>query len=93
MGLGCVEHIIVAEELTRSASTIGACLLLTGFYGVRCQTDANVRPAYRGLSLILVDTNTPGVIATDVGGKIAHFQATQLMGGYGFRPDHEVERF
>ena len=31
MGLGCLENILVAEELTRGDSSVGACLLLADF--------------------------------------------------------------
>jgi acyl-CoA dehydrogenase len=31
MGLGCLENIIVAEELARGDSTVGTCLLIADF--------------------------------------------------------------
>ena len=143
MGLGCLENIIVAEELARGDSTVGACLLiadfaseiilhfgseeqkskwlpkvaegeclscgaftepdhgsditsvdtiavkvgnewiingskifitnsgpLAGFYCVLCQTDPEIMPTYRGLSLILVEADNPGVSTQDVGKKM-----------------------
>ena len=143
MGLGCVENIIVAEELARGDSTVGTCLLiadfaseiilhygseelksrwlpkvaegeflscgaftepdhgsditsvettaikdgdqwvingskifitnsgpLAGFYCVLCETDPDVKPTYRGLSLILVEADNPGVSTQDVGKKM-----------------------
>lgn len=143
MGLGCLENIIVAEELARGDSTVGTCLLiadfaseiilhfgseeqkaqwlpkvaqgaclscgaftepdhgsdittvnttalkdgdewvingtkifitnagpLAGFYCVLCQTDPEAEPSYRGLSLILVEADNPGVSYQDVGKKM-----------------------
>ncbi len=143
MGLGCLENIIVAEELARGDSTVGTCLLiadfaseiilhcgsdeqkqtwlprvaegeclscgaftepdhgsditsvettavkdgnewvingakifitnsgpLAGFYCVLCQTDPDAKPSYRGLSLILVEADNPGVSYQDVGHKM-----------------------
>lgn len=43
---------------------------LAGFYCVLCQTDPNVQPTYRGISMILVEADRPGVSATDVGEKM-----------------------
>ena len=143
MGLGCLENILVAEELARGDSTIGTCLLiadfaseiilhfgseeqktkwlpkvaegeclscgaftepdhgsditrvettavrqgdewvingnkifitnsgpLAGFYCVLCQTDPDAKPSYRGMSLILVEADNPGVATQDVGKKM-----------------------
>jgi alkylation response protein AidB-like acyl-CoA dehydrogenase len=143
MGLGCLENILVAEELARGDSTVGTCLLiadfaseiilhngseaqkakwlpkvaegeclscgaftepdhgsdittvdttavkdgdswvingskmfitnsgpLAGFYCVLCQTDPDATPSYRGLSLILVEADHPGVSTQDVGKKM-----------------------
>jgi acyl-CoA dehydrogenase len=143
MGLGCLENIIVAEELARGDSTVGTCILiadfaseiilhfgsdtqkskwlpkvaqgqclscgaftepdhgsditrvettavkdqnnwvingskifitnsgpLAGFYCVLCQTEPNASPTYRGLSLILVEADVPGVSTQDVGQKM-----------------------
>lgn len=143
MGLGCLENILVAEELTRGDSSVGACLLLAdfaseiilhngseeqkakwlpkvaegeclscgaftepdhgsdittvdtiavkdsegwlingakifitnsgplaGFYCVLCLTDPDATPSYRGLSLILVEADNPGVSYQDVGHKM-----------------------
>jgi alkylation response protein AidB-like acyl-CoA dehydrogenase len=142
-GLGVMENILVAEELCRGDSTVGACLMLAdfaseivlhfgseaqkakwlpkvaegevlscgaftepnhgsditrmdtvahrdgnewvingtkifitnggplaGFYSVLCQTDENASPPYRGLSLILVEADRPGVGTADVGRKM-----------------------
>jgi alkylation response protein AidB-like acyl-CoA dehydrogenase len=142
-GLGVMENILVAEELCRGDSTVGACLILAdfasetilhhgsdeqkatwlpkvaegevlscgaftepdhgsditsvnttaeqdgdewvingskifitnggplaGFYSVLCQTDPSAQPSYRGLSLILVEADRPGVSTTDVGSKM-----------------------
>ncbi len=143
MGLGCLENILVAEELTRGDSTVGTCLLLANFaseiilhngseeqkakwlpkvaegeclscgaftepnhgsdittvdttavkegdqwvingnkifitnsgplaglYCVLCLTDPDAKPSYRGLSLILVEADNPGVSYQDVGHKM-----------------------
>ncbi len=43
---------------------------LAGFYSVLCQTDPNANPSYRGISLILVEADRPGVTATSVGVKM-----------------------
>ncbi|MDL2321635.1 acyl-CoA dehydrogenase family protein [Desulfosarcina sp. OttesenSCG-928-B08] len=143
MGMGCLENIIVAEELTRGDSSVGACLLLAdfaseivlhfgseeqkekwlpkvakgeclscgaftepdhgsditslnttavrdgdqwvingnkifitnggplaGFYCTLCQTDPTATPSYRGISLILVEADNPGVSTQSVGKKM-----------------------
>jgi len=142
-GLGVMENILVAEELCRGDSTVGACLILAdfaseiilhfgteeqkstwlpkvaegevlscgaftepdhgsditsvntiavkdgdewvingskifitnggplaGFYSVLCQTDTEVTPGYRGMSLILVEADRSGVSTADVGAKM-----------------------
>ncbi len=142
-GLGVTENILVAEELCRGDSSVGACLILAdfaseiilhfgspeqkkkwlpkvamgqvlscgaftepnhgsditrmdtaavkdgnewvingtkifitnggplaGFYSVLCQTDADAKPSHRGMSLILVEADRPGVSATSVGTKM-----------------------
>ncbi len=142
-GLGAFENILVAEELCRGDSTVGACLILAdfaseiilhfgsdeqkakwlpkvaegevlscgaftepdhgsditcvnttaskedgqwmingskifitnggpraGFYNVLCQTDPNATPGYRGMSLILVEADRPGLSTSDVGVKM-----------------------
>jgi len=142
-GLGVLENILVAEELCKGDSSVGACLIqsayaseivlhfgseeqkkkwlpkvaegkclscgafteadhgsditsmlttavkegdewiingskifitnggpLAGFYSVLCQTDPDAAPSYRGLSLILVEADRPGVTATDGGDKM-----------------------
>ncbi len=43
---------------------------LAGFYSVLVQTDADAKPSYRGLSLILVEADREGVSTTDVGLKM-----------------------
>ena len=43
---------------------------LAGFYCVLCQTDPDAAPSYRGLSLILVEADNPGVSFQDVGHKM-----------------------
>jgi len=43
---------------------------LAGFYNVLCQTDSEVKPSYRGISLILVEADRQGVTARDVGVKM-----------------------
>jgi alkylation response protein AidB-like acyl-CoA dehydrogenase len=143
MGLGCLENILVAEELCRGDSSVGTCLILADFaseiilrsgsdeqkatwlpkiaegeilscgaftepdhgsditsvdttaikdddewiingskifitnggplagcYNVLCQTDPEARPSHRGLSVIIVEADRPGVSATDVGTKM-----------------------
>ena len=142
-GLGVFENILVAEELCRGDSTVGACLILAdfsseiilhfgseeqksewlpkvaegkvlscgaftepdhgsditslnttaakegdewvingskifitnggpraGFYCVLCQTDAEVEPTHRGISLILVEADREGISTSDVGMKM-----------------------
>jgi alkylation response protein AidB-like acyl-CoA dehydrogenase len=142
-GLGVFENILVAEELCRGDSTVGACLILAdfaseivlhfgseeqksqwlpkvaegkvlscgaftepdhgsditslnttaeregdewvingskifitnggplaGFYCVLCQTDSEVEPSHRGISLILVEADREGVSTSDVGMKM-----------------------
>lgn len=141
-GLGCLEAILVVEELCRADSTIGAAVALSGFaselvlhngteaqkqrwlpqvaeakvlsagaftepdhgsditamnttavadgdwwvlngtktfitngglasfYCVLCQTDEAAAPSYRGLSLILVEADRPGLSTADVGPKM-----------------------
>ena len=43
---------------------------LAGFYSVLCQTDPDANPGYRGMSLILVEADRPGLSTTDVGTKM-----------------------
>jgi alkylation response protein AidB-like acyl-CoA dehydrogenase len=43
---------------------------LAGFYTVLCQTDPDARPAYRGISMIVVEADRKGVTAVDVGDKM-----------------------
>lgn len=48
-----------------------------GFYTVLCQTDPEAKPSYRGISMVLVEGDRPGVTATDVGHKMGiHMLAT-----------------
>ena len=143
MGLGCLENILVAEELCRGDSSVGTCLILADFaseillrsdneklkakwlpriaegeilscgaftepdhgsditsvnttamregdqwiingskifitnggplagcYSVLCQADPESKPSYRGLSVILVEADRPGLSTTDVGHKM-----------------------
>lgn len=50
---------------------------LAGFHCVLCQTDPYSEPNYRGISLILVEADRPGVSATDVGQKMGiHMMST-----------------
>lgn len=41
-----------------------------GFYCVLCQTDPNAQPGHRGMSLILVEADNPGVSYQSVGTKM-----------------------
>ena len=43
---------------------------MAGFYAVLCQTDFQVQPAYRGMSLILVEGEQPGLSTQSVGEKM-----------------------
>ncbi len=43
---------------------------LAGFYCVLCQTDPEATPSYRGISMILVEADRPGVSFSDVGTKM-----------------------
>ena len=43
---------------------------LAGFYCVLCQTDPDVKPAYRGMSVILVEADREGLSTSDVGNKM-----------------------
>lgn len=43
---------------------------LAGFYNVLCQTNPDISPSYRGLSVILVEADRPGVSTSDVGSKM-----------------------
>lgn len=50
---------------------------LAGFYSVLCQTDPEAKPGYRGMSLILVEADRPGLSTQDVGAKMGiHMMAT-----------------
>jgi len=50
---------------------------LAGFHCVLCQTDPHSEPTYRGISLILVEADRPGLSATDVGQKMGiHMMST-----------------
>ncbi|MCG6974353.1 MAG: acyl-CoA dehydrogenase family protein [Desulfobacterales bacterium] len=41
-----------------------------GFYNVLCRTDSEASPPHRGLSVILVESDRPGVSSTDIGEKM-----------------------
>lgn len=43
---------------------------LAGFYNVLCQTDPDAKPGYRGMSVILVEADRPGLSTQDVGDKM-----------------------
>jgi alkylation response protein AidB-like acyl-CoA dehydrogenase len=43
---------------------------MAGFYSVLCQTDTEAKPGYRGMSLILVEGDRPGLSTQDVGAKM-----------------------
>jgi alkylation response protein AidB-like acyl-CoA dehydrogenase len=43
---------------------------LAGFYNVLCQTDPDASPGYRGLSIIIVEADRPGITSNDVGVKM-----------------------
>ncbi|MBN1932800.1 MAG: acyl-CoA dehydrogenase family protein [Desulfobacterales bacterium] len=50
---------------------------LAGFYSVLCQTDLETNAPHRGMSLILIEGDRPGLSATDVGQKMGiHTLAT-----------------
>jgi alkylation response protein AidB-like acyl-CoA dehydrogenase len=50
---------------------------MAGFYCTMCQTDSDVQPSYRGISLILVEADREGLTATDVGDKMGiHMMTT-----------------
>ena len=50
---------------------------MAGFYTVLCQSDPDVQPTYRGISMILVEADRDGVTAVDVGDKMGiHTMAT-----------------
>ena len=50
---------------------------LAGFYSVMCQTDPQAQPSYRGISMILVEAERPGLTTADVGNKMGiHMMAT-----------------
>ena len=54
---------------------------LAGFYSVMCQTDSDVKPSYRGISLILVEADREGLSTMDVGDKmgITTMSTTEVM--------------
>ena len=43
---------------------------MAGFYCTMCQTDSEVQPSYRGISLILVEADREGLTTADVGDKM-----------------------
>ena len=46
---------------------------MAGFYCTMCQTDGDVQPSYRGISLILVEDDRVGLTTTDLGSKMEKF--------------------
>jgi alkylation response protein AidB-like acyl-CoA dehydrogenase len=53
---------------------------MAGFYSVLCQTDSQIKPSHRGLSLVLVEADREGVSSVDVGDKMGiHMLATAEM--------------
>ncbi|MGE5257924.1 MAG: acyl-CoA dehydrogenase family protein [Hyphomicrobiales bacterium] len=50
---------------------------LASFYCTLCQTDSSSQPPYRGISMILVEADRPGLTTADVGEKMGiHMMAT-----------------
>jgi alkylation response protein AidB-like acyl-CoA dehydrogenase len=50
---------------------------LSGFYCTLCQTEVGAQPAYRGISMILVEADRPGLTTADVGPKMGiHMMTT-----------------
>ncbi|MCU0558591.1 MAG: acyl-CoA dehydrogenase family protein [Desulfobacterales bacterium] len=50
---------------------------LAGFYCTLCQTDVATQPSYRGISMILVEADRPGLTTADVGEKMGiHMMST-----------------
>jgi alkylation response protein AidB-like acyl-CoA dehydrogenase len=50
---------------------------LASFYCTLCQTDVGCTPSYRGISMILVEADRPGLTTADVGEKMGiHMMAT-----------------
>jgi alkylation response protein AidB-like acyl-CoA dehydrogenase len=50
---------------------------LAGFYLVLCQTDQQIRPSHRGMSMFLVEADRPGLSTQSVGRKMGlHMSAT-----------------
>ncbi len=43
---------------------------LAGYYNVLCQTDPDAKPTYRGMSMILVEADRPGISTSSVGAKM-----------------------
>ncbi|MBU0544244.1 MAG: acyl-CoA dehydrogenase family protein [Proteobacteria bacterium] len=43
---------------------------IAGFFTVLCQTDHEIKPTHKGISMILVDADSKGVSTTDVGHKM-----------------------
>ena len=43
---------------------------LASFFTVLCQTDHNIKPSHKGQSIFLVETDRPGVSATEIGDKM-----------------------
>ena len=50
---------------------------MAGFYTVLCQTDPEAQPTYRGISMILVESDRAGITAVDIGDKMGiHMMST-----------------
>jgi len=43
---------------------------LASFYIVLCQTDPDIRPTYKGISMIIVESEREGVLANELGAKM-----------------------
>jgi len=53
---------------------------LAGFYCTLCQTDVGTQPTYRGISMILVEADRPGLTTTGLGEKMGiHMMATAAV--------------
>jgi len=58
------------EWVINGAKTFITNAGLAGFYTVLCQTDEEVKPSYRGISMILAEADRKGISVTDVGNKM-----------------------
>jgi len=80
---------------------------LAGFYTVLCQTDSDIKPSYRGMSMFLVEAEQKGVASMDVGDKMGihlmptaevtfkdvHVPLSHLVGKEGKRVFYQVLEF